>query len=282
MVEPDARGMGHQRRSADGPGMHRTPAPYRRVSILLAVALLAGMSIPTPTVAASITGRLTTGPTAPANRVSLWSVDARVDEHPADRPIVIRGSMPVWRFEARLAALDVIAALQVAEAAARAEASARAATAKAAAAANAAAANAAEANAATPAYVGKNHLWIPSLGLSRSVETFACTRKTPPANRVYRWGCAGKNNVYLFGHAWGVMKPLHDGYVAGRVKIGMVAKFADATGVVRTYRVTAIRIVTPDQVAWAIASQPVASMTLQTCIGANSDRRLLVRLVADH
>ena len=36
------------------------------------------------------------------------------------------------------------------------------------------------------------------------------------------------------------------------------------------------------QVAWAIASQPVASMTFQTCIGANSDRRLLVRLVADH
>ena len=264
--------MAHRWRRADGLGMHRTPAPYRRVSTLLAVALLAGMSIPTPTVAASITGRLTTGTTAPATRVNLWSVDARVDEHPADRPMVIRGFLPVWRFEARLAALDVIAAVQASEAAAAAEASAKAAASKAAAAAKAAA----------PAYVGKNHLWIPSLGLSRSVETFACTRKTPPANRVYRWGCAGKNNVYLFGHAWGVMKPLHDGYVAGRVKIGMVAKYADATGKVRTYRVTAIRIVTPDQVAWAIASQPVASMTFQTCIGANSDRRLLVRLVADH
>lgn len=233
--------------------------------------MLASMSIPTPTVAARVTGRLTTATTAPAIRVSLWSADSRVDEHPADRPMVIRGFLPVWRFEARLAALDVIAAVQAAEAAAKA-ASAAAASAKAATAAKAAA----------PAYVGKNHLWIPTLGLSRSVETFTCTRKTPPANRVYRWGCAGKNNVYLFGHAWGVMKPLHDGYVAGRVKIGMVAKFADATGKVRTYRVTAIRVVTPDQVAWAIASQPVASMTLQTCVGANSDRRLLVRLVADH
>ena len=251
--------------------MHRTPTRYRRVSTLLTLVMLASMSIPTPTVAARVTGRLTTDTTAPAIRVSLSSADSRVDEHPADRPMVIRGFLPVWRFEARLAALDVIAAVQAAEAAAKA-ASAAAASAKAATAAKAAA----------PAYVGKNHLWIPTLGLSRSVETFACTRKTPPANRVYRWGCAGENNVYLFGHAWGVMKPLHDGYVAGRVKIGMVAKFADATGKVRTYRVTAIRVVTPDQVAWAIASQPVASMTLQTCLGANSDRRLLVRLVADH
>ncbi len=266
--------MGHRRRRPDGLGMHPTPAPHRHASILIAIALLAGMVIPTPTTAASRPTRLTPGASAPASRINLWSVDARVDEHPADRPMVIRGFVPVWRFEARLAALNVIAAVQTAEAAAKvaAAASAEATAAKA----------TADAKAAAPAYVGRNHLWIPSLGLSRSVETFACTRKTPPANRVYRWGCAGKNNVYLFGHAWGVMKPLHDGYVAGRVKIGMVAKFADATGKVRTYRVTAIRIVTPDQVAWAIASQPVASMTFQTCIGANSDRRLLVRLVADH
>lgn len=268
--------MGHRPARADRPDMHRNPARYRRVSTLLALALLAGMAIPTPSVAVSSQTRLTHGAVASASRVNLWSVDARVDEHPADRPMVVRGYIPVWRFEARLAALDVIASIQAAEASARAAAEA-AAAAKATAAAKAAAA----AKATAPAYVGKNHLWIPSLGLSRSIETFACTRKTPPANRVYRWGCAGKNNVYLFGHAWGVMKPLHDGYVAGRVKIGMVAKYADATGKVRTYRVTAIRIVTPDKVDWAIASQPVASMTLQTCIGANSDRRLLVRLVAD-
>lgn len=263
--------MGHRRCWPEGLDMHQTPALRRRAPILLALALLAGMLIPTPTTAATMPTRLTTGATALASRINLWSVDARVDEHPADRPMVVRGFVPVWRFEARLAALDVIAAVQAAEAAARVAAAA-AASAKATAAVKPVA----------PAYVGKNHLWIPSLGMSRSVETFACTRKTPPANRVYRWGCAGKNNIYLFGHAWGVMKPLHDGYVAGRVKIGMVAKFADATGKVRTYRVTAIRIVTPDQVDWAIASQPVTSMTLQTCIGAKSDRRLLVRLVADH
>jgi LPXTG-site transpeptidase (sortase) family protein len=77
------------------------------------------------------------------------------------------------------------------------------------------------------------------------------------------------------------MKPLHDAYVSGRLKVGMTAVYADGKGRVRTYRVTEIRVVTPDKVDWAIAAQAVPSMTLQTCVGAKSDRRLLVRLVAD-
>lgn len=251
--------------------MHRTRTPYRRVSTLLTLAMLAGMSIPSPSIASDRSTRPTPGTTVSTGPVAFRSVDARADEDRSIRPVVVPAFLTFGRVEARLAALDAIAAAKAAEAAA-----------KAAAAAEASAKAGAAAKAAAPAYVGKNHLWIPSLGLSRSISTFACTRKTPPANLVYRWGCAGKNNVYLFGHAWGVMKPLHDGYLAGRVKIGMIAKYADATGKVRTYRVTAIRVVTPDQVAWAIASQPVASMTFQTCIGANSEHRLLVRLVADH
>jgi sortase (surface protein transpeptidase) len=123
-------------------------------------------------------------------------------------------------------------------------------------------------------------MWIPKLGVSRSVSSFACTRSEPPANHVYRWGCAGKNNVYLFGHAWGVMKPLHDAYYSGALKKGMVVVYADGNGRVRSYKVTEIRIVTPDKVDWAIAAQATPSMTLQTCIGPLSDKRLLVRLVA--
>jgi sortase (surface protein transpeptidase) len=46
------------------------------------------------------------------------------------------------------------------------------------------------------------------------------------------------------------------------------------------YRVTAWQVVKPTEVSWAIASQPVPSMTLQTCLGANSAYRLNVRLVA--
>ena len=166
-------------------------------------------------------------------------------------------------------------------AAERAAAEAAAEAARVAAEAKAAAEKAAAQKAAAVTYSGRNHFWIPSLGVSRSVESFSCTRSTPPANLVYRWGCAGRNNVYIFGHAWGVMKPLHDAYVSGRLKVGMTAVYADGTGRVHTYRVTEIRVVTPDVVDWAIAAQATPSMTLQTCVGANRDRRLLVRLIAD-
>lgn len=131
---------------------------------------------------------------------------------------------------------------------------------------------------ATPkTYSGRNHFWMPALGISRQVYTFACTRKREPDNYVYRWGCAGSNNVYLLGHAWGVFKPLHDAYLRGRLKVGMIAIYADGNGRIRQYRITTWRVVSPIDSGWAIASQPVPSMTLQTCVGLD---RLNVRLVA--
>jgi Sortase domain len=133
---------------------------------------------------------------------------------------------------------------------------------------------------AAPTYSGTNHVWLPSLGISRHVYVFPCSRSTDPANLVYRWGCAGKNNVYLLGHAWGVFKPLHDAYYNGKLKVGMKVIYADASGRVRTYKVTEWRVVKPEDAAWAIADQPVPSMTLQTCIGSNGQYRLNVRLVA--
>jgi outer membrane biosynthesis protein TonB len=39
-------------------------------------------------------------------------------------------------------------------------------------------------------YSGRNHVWIPSLGINRSVSFFPCDRAAPPDNLVYRWGCA--------------------------------------------------------------------------------------------
>lgn len=129
-------------------------------------------------------------------------------------------------------------------------------------------------------YAGYNHFWIPSLGMSYGVHSYACGRTSVPLNYIYRWGCAGHNNVYLLGHAWGVMKPLHDLYVRGGLRVGMVAVFADANGRVRKYRVTEWRVVRPTEIAWQIAAQPVPSMTLQTCIGKYSEYRLNVRLVA--
>jgi hypothetical protein len=129
-------------------------------------------------------------------------------------------------------------------------------------------------------YKGTNHVWIPSLGISRSVRWFPCDRSRPPDNYMYRWGCAGENNVYLMGHAYSVMKPLHDAYVSGRLRVGMKAHYAGADGKVRTYVVKWWKKTRPTtDAAWAWAPQDVPSMTLQTCVGKNSEYRLMVRLV---
>lgn len=133
---------------------------------------------------------------------------------------------------------------------------------------------------ASTAYTGRNHVWIPALGINRAVYLFPCTRSTAPANYVYRWGCAGANNVYLLGHAWGVFKPLHDAYVSGRLRTGMKVYYADASGRVRLYTVRWWRLTRPTtDASWAWAAQSVPSMTLQTCVGSNSQYRLMVRLV---
>jgi sortase (surface protein transpeptidase) len=115
--------------------------------------------------------------------------------------------------------------------------------------------------------------------MSDRVHMFECSRSREPDNYIYRWGCAGTNNVYILGHAYGVMKPLHDLYVRGGLRVGMVAIYADSQGRVHWYRVTEWRVVDPAEAAWAIASQPTPSMTLQTCVGKDGSKRLNVRLV---
>ncbi len=136
------------------------------------------------------------------------------------------------------------------------------------------------ASTATAVYRGKNHVWIPSLGINRDVVWFPCSRTKPPGHQIYSWGCAGRNNVYLFGHAASVMKPLYNAYYSKRLKVGMKVVYADGNGKVRTYKVTTWKVVLPENSAWAIAAQSRPSMTLQTCVGANSKYRLVVRLVA--
>jgi hypothetical protein len=127
-------------------------------------------------------------------------------------------------------------------------------------------------------YRGKNRVWIPALGISRGVSWFSCSSSAYPGDRVYRWGCAGGNNVYLFGHAHSVFKPLHDAYVRGNLRKGMKVIYADAKGRVSTYAVRWWKVTTPDNGAWAYAGQSTPSLTLQTCVGAHSEYRLIVRL----
>ena len=132
----------------------------------------------------------------------------------------------------------------------------------------------------SPSYQGRNRVWIPALGMNRAVSPFPCSRTRPPDNLMYSWGCAGRNNVYLMGHAHNVFKPLHDAYVGGRLKKGMKVIYADGAGRVHTYSVIWWRVVKPTTAAsWAWAAQSRPSMTLQTCVGARSESRLMVRLV---
>ena len=132
---------------------------------------------------------------------------------------------------------------------------------------------------APASYRGKNRMWFPAIGINRSVSFFSCSNKSYPGNVVYRWGCAGRNNVYLFGHAHSVFKPLHNAYVNGRLKKGMKVMYADAKGKVRTSKLIWWKVTTPTNGSWAYASQSRPSLTLQTCVGANSRYRLIVRFV---
>lgn len=135
-----------------------------------------------------------------------------------------------------------------------------------------------DAGATASGYQGRNHLWIPDLGIDRPVSFFACSSSAYPGDRVYRWGCAGRNNVYLFGHAASVFKPLHDAYVRGRLRKGMELHHADNDGRVSTYAVMWWKLTTPDKGEFAFAAQPTPSLTLQTCVGSRSQYRLIVRL----
>lgn len=133
---------------------------------------------------------------------------------------------------------------------------------------------------ASTSYHGRNHVWIPALGINKAVQSFPCSRNRPPDAGVYRWGCAGRNNVYLMGHAWSTFKPLHDAYVGGRLPKGMKVIYGDGAGRVHTYSVIWWKVVKPTTAAsWAWASLSRPSMTLQTCVGANSAYRMMVRLV---
>jgi hypothetical protein len=129
-------------------------------------------------------------------------------------------------------------------------------------------------------FTGSNHVWIPTLGVSRPIYTFACSRSREPDNLVYTWGCAGSNNVYLMGHAYGVFKPIYDAYYSGALRKGLNVIYANSHGVVHTYSVVWWKTVRPTtDASWAWADLGAPSMTLQTCVGANSEYRLMVRLV---
>ena len=120
-------------------------------------------------------------------------------------------------------------------------------------------------------------------GLDRNVYDWGCRGGTVP-NLVLRWGCAGSNNTYLIGHAWGVFNPVADAWRDGRLSAGKLA-FLTRNGVKLTYKVAWVRLVPASYVwkglsgdKWAWNATTRQAITLQTCWGASSQYRLIVRL----
>jgi Sortase domain len=204
----------------------------------------------------------------------------RIASGTATPPVLAGAQAPQGELAARTASNGSPATRTSTERAVRAAmvAEARAAAPRAIGVARATKATARPATNGSTSYRGRNHVWIPALGVSRSVTFYACSSSYYPGNRVYRWGCAGSNNVYLFGHAHSVFKALHDAYVRGRLRKGMKVIYANGAGQISTYAVSWWRLTTPDNGAWAYASQSRPSLTLQTCVGANNKYRLIVRL----
>lgn len=107
---------------------------------------------------------------------------------------------------------------------------------------------------------------------------------------AYLWGCAGANNRYLMGHASAEFEPLCDfvrvaGAAAGtRALVGMLVTWKTPSGDVERYRVSWARVAsidvwgrTGDLWAWNATAAP--TLTFQTCYGARSEYRLIVRAV---
>jgi len=180
-----------------------------------------------------------------------------------------------WRADrAAQRSADIAAAKAAAEAKAEAEAAARAA---AKAAADARADAKPKAKPAKPSYHGRNHFWFPSLGINQNVYSFPCSRSKAPGNVVYRWGCAGANNVYLMAHDFGKFYPLYRAYRNGRLHKGMLAVYAGPNGKTHYYRLSFYRVVKPDgDVGWAYSSTSRSALTLQTCVSSGK-LRLVVR-----
>jgi hypothetical protein len=140
-------------------------------------------------------------------------------------------------------------------------------------------------------------LRFPGLGasgretMSGTIHEWGCRGGTI-ASGIYRWGCAGSNNRYLLGHAFASFQPLHDfvaarGVRAGtRALVGMPVFVQDAGGALERYRVTWARVApvdtwgrTGDTWAWNATDEP--ALTFQTCFGARSEYRIIVRAVLE-
>jgi hypothetical protein len=121
-------------------------------------------------------------------------------------------------------------------------------------------------------------------GVDARVRPLACGIARLPDGRVYDWRCTDVSNRVLLAHAWGAFHALSRAYDRGVLTRGRILRVTGRDGVVRRYRLRWTRVMTRDftirGVSWwerAFGPTVVPSITLVTCRGATSDRRLVVR-----
>lgn len=135
-------------------------------------------------------------------------------------------------------------------------------------------------------YSGKSHFWYPALNIDAAWDWYGCDYGGPSAlpMGVLRWGCAPSSNVYLLSHAASTFKKLRQAFHDGTIQVGQNVWYSNAQGDVTKWEVKWIRRVTAEYLDatagdWALNDSPTPIMTLQTCDGAQSQLRIIVRLV---
>ena len=135
----------------------------------------------------------------------------------------------------------------------------------------------------TVSYHGTYHLWIPALSLSRDINDWGCNGGLIP-NHVEYWGCVPRSNLVPARPRLGRLRQDPRRLSLGALHVGLTAWYADKAENVHKYRISWIRHVrngglrvTGAKLAMAATSGQV--ITLQTCDGATSAYRILVRLV---
>ena len=130
-----------------------------------------------------------------------------------------------------------------------------------------------------PAYKGRNHVWMPALGIDRSVSCFSCSNSAYPGNRVYRWGCAGAQQRLPVR-----ARPQRVQAAPRRLRRRPAPEGHEALlrrrqrQVVHATRSPGGRSRPPTRAPGPTPAQSRPSLTLQTCVGARSQYRLIVRL----
>src|SRR6266550_1296043 len=120
--------------------------------------------------------------------------------------------------------------------------------------------------------VRANTIVIPRLGLSQPVGWYSdCLGRAPvPRWGVWRWGCAGVNNIYVMAHNPGVFTPILG------LRAGDIVQYGDPSGRIHTYRVSSTTIVSNTQM-WPLGATPSSTLTLQTCWTWDGTRDFIVR-----